>query len=58
MEEELFTILLKGNSCHQEEALMFVARSPEILSMDPVKVATRLVCMIEGFCRFELKCRQ
>jgi len=33
----------------QEEALMFVARSPEILSMDPVKVATRLVCMMEGF---------
>ena len=49
VEEELFTILLKGNSCHQEEALMFVARSPEILSMDPVKVATRLVCMMEGF---------
>ena len=35
--------------CYQEEALMFVARSPEILSMDPVKVATRLVCMMEGF---------
>ena len=49
VEEELFTILQKGNSCHQEEALMFVARSPEILSMDPVKVATRLVCMMEGF---------
>ena len=49
VEEELFTILQKGNSCHQEEALMFVARSPEILSMDPVKVATRLVFMMEGF---------
>ena len=35
--------ILKYNCCHQEEALMFVARSPEILSMDPVKVATSLV---------------
>jgi len=30
----------------QEEALMFVARSPEILSMDPVKVRAQMSAMI------------
>ena len=30
--------------CYQEEALMFVARSPEILTMDPVKVGIVTYC--------------
>ena len=33
-----------GSICYQEEALMFVARSPEILTMDPVKVGIVADC--------------
>jgi len=38
----------------QEEALMFVARSPEILSMDPVKVRAQMSAMISVTSEFHI----